>query len=55
MKVRGMTPADADMQKEEMLQALANLQTMMEKATAPKMIVRDAAGRAIGIQTVQPE
>jgi hypothetical protein len=55
MKVRGMTPADADMQKEEMLQALANLQTMMQQVAAPKMIVRDANGRAIGIQTYQPK
>lgn len=54
MKVRGMTPGDAAQQKSEMLEVVANLQAMMQQLNAPKMIVRDQNGKAIGVQTYQP-
>ena len=49
MKVRGMPPSDAMQEQTNMTQVLSGLQAVIEKMSAPKVIVRDANGRAVGV------
>ena len=52
MKVRGMPPSDAMAQQNDMVQIMQGLQAVIAQMSAPKVIVRDASGRAIGVQGV---
>lgn len=52
MKIRGEVPADVEAEQSQINQVLAGLQAVIEKMNAPKMIVRDERGRAIGVQHV---
>jgi len=54
MKVRGVPPSDVIQQKDDMLQVLSGLQAVIQQMNTPKVIVRDASGRAIGVQPYQP-
>lgn len=49
MKIRGMPPSDAIQEQSNMTQVLSGLQAVIEKMSAPKVIVRDANGRAVGV------
>jgi hypothetical protein len=53
MKVRGAPTSDVVQQKDDMLQVLTGLQAVIQQMGAPKVIVRDQNGRAIGVQHVQ--
>ena len=53
MKLRGAPPGDVVQQKDDMLQVLTGLQAVIQEMGAPKVIVRDAAGKAIGVQKFQ--
>jgi hypothetical protein len=52
MKVRGMAPADAAQEQASMSQVLQGLQAVIAQMSAPKVIVRDQSGKAIGVQHV---
>lgn len=52
MKLRG-APATDEKQKDDMLQVLSGLQAVIAEMGAPKVIVRDANGKAIGVQKYQ--
>lgn len=54
MKVRGAPPSDVMQQKDDMLQVLTGLQAVIQQMNTPKVIVRDANGRAVGVQPYQP-
>lgn len=54
MKVRGAPPSDVMQQKDDMLQVLTGLQAVIQQMNTPKVIVRDANGRAVGVQAYQP-
>jgi len=53
MKVRGAPPSDVMQQKDDMLQVLSGLQSVIQQMNTPKVIVRDANGRAVGVQPYQ--
>ncbi len=53
MKVRGAPPSDVMQQKDDMLQVLTGLQAVIQQMNTPKVIVRDANGRAVGVQPYQ--
>ena len=53
MKVRGAPPSDVMQQKDDMLQVLSGLQAVIQQMNTPKVIVRDANGRAVGVQPYQ--
>lgn len=53
MKIRGMPPSDAMQEQSNMTQVLTGLQAVIGQMSAPKVIVRDAQGRAIGVQHIQ--
>lgn len=53
MKVRGMPPSDAMQEQSNMTQVLQGLQAVIAQMSAPKVIVRGADGRAIGVQHAQ--
>lgn len=38
----------------DMLQVLTGLQAVIQQMNTPKVIVRDANGRAVGVQAYQP-
>lgn len=50
MKVRGVPPADYIQEQNNMMQVLSGLQAVISEMGAPKVIVRDANGRAVGVQ-----
>jgi hypothetical protein len=52
MKLNGTTPQGAAAQVDAMSQVLAGLQAVVQQMNAPKVIVRDAQGKAIGVQHV---
>ena len=52
MKVRGAPASDVVQHKDDMLQVLNGLQAVIAQMGAPKVIVRDQNGRAIGVQHV---
>lgn len=54
MKINGSTPQGAAAQADSMTQVLQGLQAVMQQMSAPKMIVRDAQGKAIGVQHINP-
>ena len=53
MKLRGAPPSDVMQQKDDMLQVLTGLQAVIQQINTPKVIVRDATGRAVGVQPYQ--
>lgn len=53
MKLRGVPPADYIQEQNNMAQVLQGLQAVIQQMNAPKMIVRDATGKAVGVQHVQ--
>jgi hypothetical protein len=53
MKLRGAPLSDVVQHKDDMMQVLTGLQAVIQQMGAPKMIVRGADGRAIGVQSVQ--
>jgi hypothetical protein len=53
MKLRGAPPSDVIQHKDDMLQVLQGLQAVVAQMSAPKQIIRDANGKALGIQHVQ--
>ena len=53
MKIRGVPPADYIQEQSNMTQVLQGLQAVIAQMGAPKMIVRDANGKAVGVQHVQ--
>jgi hypothetical protein len=52
MKLRGVPPDDFVQQQQTTMQILSGLDTIMRHISAPKMIIRDANGRAVGVQHV---
>lgn len=52
MKIRGVPPADYIQEQNNMTQVLQGLQAVIAQMSAPKMIVRDQNGKAIGVQHV---
>lgn len=52
MKLRGAPPSDVIQHKDDMLQVLQGLQAVVANMSAPKQIIRDAAGKAVGIAHV---
>lgn len=50
MKLRGAPMSDVVQHKDDMLQVLTGLQAVIQEMGAPKVIVRDANGKAIGVQ-----
>ncbi len=52
MKVRGAPASDVVQHKDDMLQVLGGLQAVIQQMSAPKVIVRDQSGRAVGVQHV---
>lgn len=50
MKLRGAPASDVIQHKDDMLQVLTGLQSVISEMGAPKVIVRDANGKAIGVQ-----
>lgn len=54
MKVRGAPPSDVIQHKDDMLQVLSGLQAVIQQMNTPKVIVRDANGKAVGVQPYQP-
>lgn len=52
LKIQGSAPQTAPEQADQMTQVLQGLQAVIAQMGAPKMIVRDAAGKAIGVQHV---
>lgn len=52
MKIRGVPPADYIQEQSNMTQVLQGLQAVIAQMGAPKMIVRDANGKAVGVQHV---
>ena len=55
MKIRGVPPADYIQEQNNMTQVLSGLQAVIQQMSAPKVIVRDANGRAVGVQGVSNE
>jgi hypothetical protein len=53
LKIQASVPQTAPEQANEMTQVLSGLQAVIAQMSAPKMIVRDASGKAIGVQHVQ--
>ena len=53
MKLRGVPPADYIQEQSNMAQVLQGLQAVIQQMSAPKVIVRDANGKAVGVQHVQ--
>ena len=51
--MRGVPPSDVMQQKDDMLQVLSGLQAVIQQMNTPKVIVRDANGRAIGVRAYQ--
>ena len=52
MKIRGMPASDAMQEQSNMTQVLSGLQAVIGQMSAPKMIVRDANGKAVGVQHI---
>jgi hypothetical protein len=50
MKLRGVPPADYIQEQNNMQQVMIGLQAVIENMQAPKVIIRDASGKAIGVQ-----
>lgn len=50
MKLRGAPMSDVVQHKDDMLQVLSGLQAVIQEMGAPKVIVRDSSGKAIGVQ-----
>jgi hypothetical protein len=50
MKLRGVPPADYIQEQNNMQQVMMGLQAVIENMQAPKVIIRDASGKAIGVQ-----
>lgn len=55
MKLRGAPESDVIQHKDDMMQVLGGLQAVIAKMGAPKAIVRDASGRAVGIQNIEEQ
>ena len=53
MKLRGAPASDVVQHKDDMLQVLSGLQAVISEMGAPKVIVRDANGKAVGVQKLQ--
>lgn len=53
MKIRGMTATDAMQEKDNMMQVMQSLKEVIGKMNSPKAIIRDANGKAIGVQHIQ--
>lgn len=52
MKINGATPSGQAAQSENMVQVMQGLQAVIQQMSAPKVIVRDQNGRAVGVQHV---
>ena len=53
MKLRGAPSGDVVQIKDDMLRVMDGLQAVIQQMNTPKVIVRDAAGRAIGVRAYQ--
>ena len=53
MKLRGAPSGDVVQIKDDMLRVMDGLQAVIQQMNTPKVIVRDATGRAIGVRTYQ--
>jgi hypothetical protein len=53
MKLRGVPTSDYMVEQTNLQQVFQGLQSAIESLKAPKMIVRDESGQAIGVQSIQ--